>query len=385
MVDMGFKFRIYPNMKQRRLIECTFGCTRWVWNHFLNKRQIEYENTGKSSRAYTQMKDLPKLKETNPWLKEVDSTALQATLQHLDLAYDNFYRRVALKKKGEYKGDVGYPNFKGKHNRHQSYTSKNNNHTVYVADDMKHVRLPKLGMVRTRVSRPVTGVVKSATISRNPAGEYYVTLQCAGVYKHMEPAQGKPAGGDLGLHEYCVTSEGVKYPNHRWLKQSERRLRREKRRLSRKPKGGNNHEKQRRKVARIEQHVANQRRDMLHKLSTTLIREHPIICMETLQPKNMVKNHKLAKHISDAAWGMFMGMLDYKAQWYGRKVIHVSPGYPSSQLCHECGYRNPDIKDLSIRQWDCPECGAHHDRDENAANNILDEGLRILNQLDQAA
>lgn len=288
MVDMGYRFRIYPNRRQRLLIERTFGCTRWVWNHFLNKRQVEYEETGRSSRAFRQMKDLPKLKDANPWLREVDSVSLQAVIQHLDRAYDNFYRRVASKKKGGYKGTTGYPRFKGKHNRHQSYTTKNVGHTVYVADD-KHVRLPKLGMVKTRVSRPVTGVVKSATVSRNPAGEYYVTIKCAGVHKSMAPAKGDAIGIDLGLKDYCITSEGVKHPNHRYLKQSEKRLRHAKRKLSRKPKGGNNREKQRIKVARLEQKVARQRRDTLDKLSTMLVRRHPIICMETLMPKNMVK------------------------------------------------------------------------------------------------
>lgn len=239
MVDMGYQFRIYPNQAQRQLIERTFGCTRWVWNHFLNKRQVEYEETGRSSRAFKQMKDLPKLKDANPWLREVDSVSLQAVLQHLDRAYDNFYRRVASKKKGGYKGTTGYPRFKGKHNRHQSYTTKNVGHTVYVADD-KHVRLPKLGMVKAKVSRPVTGVVKSATVSRNPAGEYYVTIKCAGVHKSMAPAKGDAIGIDLGLKDYCITSEEVKHPNHRYLKQSEKRLRREKRKLSRKPRGGNN-------------------------------------------------------------------------------------------------------------------------------------------------
>lgn len=288
MVDMGYRFRIYPNRRQRLLIERTFGCTRWVWNHFLNKRQVEYEETGRNSRAFRQMKDLPKLKDANPWLREVDSVSLQAVIQHLDRAYDNFYRRVASKKKGGYKGTTGYPRFKGKHNRHQSYTTKNVGHTVYVADD-KHVRLPKLGMVKTRVSRPVTGVVKSATVSRNPAGEYYVTIKCAGVHKSMAPAKGDAIGIDLGLKDYCITSEGVKHPNHRYLKQSEKRLRHAKRKLSRKPKGGNNREKQRIKVARLEQKVARQRRDTLDKLSTMLVRRHPIICMETLMPKNMVK------------------------------------------------------------------------------------------------
>lgn len=204
---MGYRFRIYPNRTQRRLIERTFGCTRWVWNHFLNKRQIEYEETGKSPRAFRQMKEIPSLKAANPWLREVDSTSLQATLQHLDRAYDNFFRRVELKKKGEYKGNIGYPRFKGKHNRHQSYTTKNTSHTVYVADG-RHVRLPKLGLVKTRVSRPVTGVVKSATVSRNPAGEYYVTIKCAGVHKSMAPAPDDPVGIDLGLKDYCITSEG---------------------------------------------------------------------------------------------------------------------------------------------------------------------------------
>lgn len=384
MVDMGYQFRIYPNQAQRQLIERTFGCTRWVWNHFLNKRQVEYEETGRSSRAFKQMKDLPKLKDANPWLREVDSVSLQAVLQHLDRAYDNFYRRVASKKKGGYKGTTGYPRFKGKHNRHQSYTTKNVGHTVYVADD-KHVRLPKLGMVKAKVSRPVTGVVKSATVSRNPAGEYYVTIKCAGVHKSMAPAKGDAIGIDLGLKDYCITSEEVKHPNHRYLKQSEKRLRRAKRSLSRKPKGGTNHEKQRLRVAKLEQKVARQRRDVLDKLSTSLVRTHPVICMETLMPKNMVRNHRLAKHIGDAAWGEFAHMLDYKAGWYGRKIIHVDRFYPSSQLCHDCGYLNPEVKNLEVREWTCPQCGVFHDRDVNAANNLRDEGLRILSQIESAA
>lgn len=385
MVEIGYRFRIYPNRNQRELINRTFGCVRWVWNHFLNKRQVEYEETGTSSRAFTQMKDLPKLKKTNPWLREVDSMALQATLQHLDKAYDNFYRRCKLKKQGSYKGNVGYPRFKSKKNRRQSYKTKNVNSSSIIIVDDHHIRLPKLGVVKTRVSRPIFGQILAATITVEPCGEYYATIQCKNVPISQLPLHGEPVGIDLGLKEYCITSQNMKYSNHRYAIKAAKQLRRLKRRLSRKPMGGTNRERQRQKVAKLEQHVKNQRQDTLHKLSMQLIKEHPIICMESLTPCNMIKNHKLARHIADAAWSEFGQMLDYKAQWYGRTIIHVNRFYPSSQLCHDCGYRNPMVKDLTIRKWACPNCGILHDRDINAALNIRDEGMRIFHELEQAA
>lgn len=371
-MEYAYKFRIYPNTEQQNLISRTFGCCRYVYNHYLAQRKEAYEQSKKTLNYYDCAKDLTSLKhqEETSWLKEVDSTALQTSLRDLDSAYQNFFRRAKLG------GTSGYPQFKSKRNDKKSYQSKCVGTNIKVMD--KAVQLPKLGIVKCKVSQPVEGRVLSATVSQSASGKYFVSICCTEVEKQKLPKTGNTVGVDVGIKSFAVSSDGAEYPNPKYLSKSEKKLAKLQKRLSRKSKDSHNRDKARRRVALLHEHIANQRRDMLHKLSTDLVCRYDTTCLENLSSANMMKNPHLAKAIADVSWSEFKRQLRYKAEWYGKQIIEVDRFYPSSQTCSCCGAKWEGTKDLKIRKWTCPTCHAELDRDINAAVNILNEGLRMI-------
>ena len=363
----AYKYRIYPNNEQKVQIAKTFGCCRFVYNQTLAYRKNAYEKEKKSvSRTDCNNYCNRELKKEYEWLKEVDKFALTNAIYHMDAAYRKFFKEHA-----------GYPKFKRKHDNHKSYTTNFTNGNIALDFESGKIKLPKLGKIKAKLHREFDGQIKSATISQVPSGKYYVSILVETEHGEL-PQTGKNIGLDLGIKDLCITSDGKKYGNPKIIKKHERKLAKLQRQLAHKEKGGRNYYKQRRKIALCHEKITNTRKDYLHKVSHKIISENQVIVSENLQIKNMVKNHQLAKTISDVSWYELTKQLGYKAEWNGRQYIKIDTFYASSQICSACGYQNTDIKDLSVREWICPKCRAKHDRDINAAKNILAEGLRQI-------
>jgi putative transposase len=373
-MEKAYKFRIVPTKEQEHQILNTFGCCRFVYNHYLDIRKKAFKGENKTFNYNACSSDMTALKKEKTWLKNVDSTALQSSIKNLDNAYKNFFRRVKTNSK-----PFGYPTFKSKKSNYQSYISKTVGKNIEVFENW--VKLPKLGFVKCKISKKVEGRIISATVSRNPADKFFVSICCTNVNIQKLPKTGKTIGLDLGIKSLLVTSDSEFFENHKYLRKSEKKLIKLQRSLSRKSKGSNNRAKARIKVAKHHERIANQRNDKLHKISIELVKKHDIICTETLKIKNMIKNRKLSKSIADASWGEFLRQLTYKCKWYGKICQKIDKFFASSQICNNCGEKNPNVKDLKIRNWICSKCNESHDRDVNAAKNILAEGLQILKNL----
>lgn len=370
MSNVAYKFRIYPSTEQKTLFIKIFGCVRFVYNHWLDKKITQYE-IDKSSIPYKVCaKELTELKKTEDYafLKEADGVALQQSLRHLDTAFQNFFKRSKTR----------FPKFKTKKHIKNSYSTMCNNGNIYLKDN--HIKLPKVGLVKIKQHRsiPTNYHLKSATISQTPSGKYYVSILFEYENQVIKKEIINSIGLDFSMKELYIDSNGgcPKYP--RYYRLTEDRLKRKQRELSLMNVGSNNQKKQKIKIAKLHEKIANQRKDFLHKQSRQITNAYDLVCIEDLNVQAMSQTLNFGKSVYDNGWRIFVNFLKYKLEEQGKKLIKVDKFFASSQICSCCGYVNKDTKNLAVRAWDCPQCGMHHDRDMNAAINIKNEGIRIL-------
>lgn len=341
----------------------TFGCVRFIYNRMLSDKIKHYEENKQKLRNTP-----AQYKKEFEWLKEVDSLALANAQMNLQTAYNNFFRSPK----------TGFPKFKSKKYNHKSYTTNCVNSNISIADG--HIKLPKVGFVKLKQHRnvPSDSKLKSVTISQNPSGKYYASI----LFEYeSQVQQAEPTtflGLDFSMHELYKDSNGNEPCYPRYYRQAEKKLASEQRKLSKMQKGSKNRNKQRIEVAKLHEKVANQRKDFLHKQSRQIINAYDCVCIENLDMKAMAQSLNFGKSVADNGWGMFVVFLQYKLAEMGKQLVKVDKFFASTQTCNVCGYKNPETKNLSIRAWDCPECGTHHDRDVNAAINIRNEGMRLV-------
>ena len=366
MSHKSYDFRLYPTKEQEVLLSKHFGHNRFVYNHFLRMRSdfyLQNKNADKKSLNYydcaNKLTELKKSEDTI-WLKEVNSQTLQQTLRQLDKAYNSFFQNKSK-----------FPRYKKKLTKN-SFTVPQH---IKIEDGKLYIPKFKDG-IKINLHRELEGDICFITIKKMPTGKYFCSVTCEVDIKKL-PKTNSEVGIDLGLKEYAILSDGTKYDNHRYFVKSQKKLVFQQRQLSKvKNKDSRTYKDRKLNVARVYEKISYQRKDALHKISTELIKNHDLICLEDLNVKGMTQNHKLAKHIQDASWSMFVSMLSYKAYWYGKEIVKIDRFFPSSKTCNECGWQKTDLK-LSDREWVCEECGCVHDRDINASINILKQGLNI--------
>lgn len=366
MLHQAVQVRIYPTKKQQTQLAQTFGCARWWWNYAINKSIEAYQETGKGlgrSALNALLPDLKKAEETS-WLADCYSPILQATTLNLTTAYKNFFDKRP-----------GFPKFKSKHGKQSIQYPQN----VKIVDG--NVKLPgNIGIVKAKIHRLIEGKIKTVTISKTPSGKYLASILTEVEGEHPTTTEGKIYGIDLGLKHFAVVTEGKKvskYDNPKHLAKHDKNLKRKQQTLARKPKTSDSRYKYRKVVAKVYERISNSRQDFLHKLSYKLASDSLAVIVENLPVKGMVRNHNLAKAISDVGWGIFTNFLAYKLKSKGAKLVEIDRWFPSSKLCSNCFHQVSEMP-LDVREWTCPHCGTHHDGDGNAAINIRAEGIRML-------
>jgi len=364
---VAYKYRLYPDDAQKEMFLKHFGACRFVYNWSLEQKINVYETDKTSLSCYDLNKMLPNLKKENEWLKEVNAQSLQQTQKHLDSAFKRFFREKK-----------GFPKFKSRKNPVQSFSVPQN----YKVDfNNNRVKLPKIGWVKTKLSRTFEGILKTATVSMTTTGKFFISIL---VEDSKETPEKEPfeydstIGIDVGIKHFATLSDGTKIDNPKFLKNNLQRLKVLQKRLNRKQKGSKNRDKARKKVALQHEKITNQRKDFLHKLTTKLVRENQAIAVETLNVSGMMKNHHIAQAIGDVSWYEFFRQLEYKCEWYGKTLLYIGQFEPSSKICNACGYYKHDMT-LATRAWQCPQCGRYHDRDTNAAINIKKFALQDQN------
>lgn len=361
----AYKYRLYPTQAQIQMFLKTFGCVRFIYNKMLADRIAYYRKTKKS------LHNTPaQYKKEYPFLKEVDSLALSNAQLHLNTAYKNFFEQKS----------VGKPKFKSRKNFYQSYSTNNQKGSVRIENGK--IRLPKIGFVKIRQHRSFEGLIKTVTVSKTPSEKYYISILVECDSQVIDIIPKTFLGLDFAMHDLYIASDGSSAEYPRYYRLAQKNLARAQRKLSRTKQGSNNHKKARKRVAIIHEKISNKRKDFLQKKSKQLADVYDAICIEDISVKQMGKHHRkgfhFGKSVADNGWGMFTSMLAYKLRWQGKQLIKIDKWFPSSQICNVCGYHNHDTKDLSIREWTCPSCGIHHNRDINAAINIREEGKRQI-------
>ena len=378
VVQKGIRVRLYPTEEQEVLINKTLGCVRFVHNQTLTDCKQSYEQTQHFPSKKERSANIVKMKEEQPFLREVDACALQNSVKDFDFALDNFFKN---------REHFGFPKFKSKRVGKQSYRTPGGRSNVGILDN-KHIKLPKLGRIKTkRFDMPEVYKIFNITVERTNTGKYYASICIEAEVKPL-PKTNKQVGFDLGLKDLLISSDGTRYERPKFNYANKNKLAQEQRKLSKmrtKLERDNlnldeckNYQKQKHKVAKLHEHIANCAKDFNHKLSRKLVEEYDFIAMEDLNVSGLVKNHKLAYSINDVRWNQLLNLIRYKCQWYGKEFRQVDRFYASSKICSCCGtYHKNIVNSLSVREWICPDCGTHHDRDVNAAKNILIQALSV--------